>query len=76
MLISVLQLQFMFILDPYSLGFFGCVYFFCFVNYLIYNLGVVAYFAKEFGFTADETVALMGVHTLGDMHSTASGFSV
>ena len=44
--------------------------------YLNSLLGVVAYFAKEFGFTADETVALMGAHTLGSMHPNASGFSV
>jgi Peroxidase len=34
------------------------------------------YFAKEFGFTSTEVVALMGVHTLGEARATNSGFQV
>lgn len=36
--------------------------------------GVVSYFETEFGFTANETVALMGVHTLGKASRNNSGF--
>ena len=38
--------------------------------------GVVSYFETEFGFTANETVALMGVHTLGKASRNNSGFMV
>ena len=37
---------------------------------------MTTYFANKFGFTANETVALMGAHTLGAMHPNASGFTV
>ena len=33
------------------------------------------FFATEFGFDANETVALMGAHTLGKASSGNSGFS-
>ena len=36
--------------------------------------GVVDYFRDEFGFTDEESIALMGVHTLGSAHSNASGY--
>ena len=34
------------------------------------------FFATEFGFSATEVVALMGVHTLGSAKETNSGFKV
>jgi len=37
--------------------------------------GLINYFRQEFGFSADETVALMGVHTLGSASRSASGFN-
>ena len=33
------------------------------------------FFAKEFGFDANETVALMGAHTLGGADPANSGFT-
>jgi len=36
--------------------------------------GLMDFFATEFGFTADEVVALMGVHTLGGAETYNSGF--
>ena len=36
--------------------------------------GLMDFFATEFGFTADEVVALMGAHTLGGAESFNSGF--
>ena len=36
--------------------------------------GVVYYFREEFGFTDEESIALMGVHTLGLARLTASGY--
>ena len=37
--------------------------------------GLISFFKDEFDFTADETVALMGVHTLGSASTENSGFS-
>ena len=39
-------------------------------------LGLMDFFATEFGFSETEVVALMGVHTLGSAKSTNSGFRV
>ena len=36
---------------------------------------MMSFFATEFGFDANETVALMGAHTLGKASSDNSGFS-
>ena len=35
---------------------------------------VMTYFAKEFGFTDDQTVAIMGAHTYGGMDTDNSGY--
>jgi len=40
---------------------------------LIDHDGVMDFFFNEFGFDANETVALMGAHTLGQMHPENSG---
>mmetsp|Transcript_11099 Transcript_11099/g.22718 ORF Transcript_11099/g.22718 Transcript_11099/m.22718 type:complete len:262 (-) Transcript_11099:477-1262(-) len=37
--------------------------------------GLVNYFATEFGFSPDETVAIMGAHTLGTLSNQRSGFN-
>ncbi len=36
--------------------------------------GVMSFFADEFGFSVNETVALLGAHTLGSANTHNSGF--
>ena len=40
----------------------------------VYCLGLMSYFSENFGFSANETVALMGVHTMGRAATNNSGF--
>jgi hypothetical protein len=42
----------------------------------VYCLGLMSYFSENFGFSANETVALMGVHTMGRAATNNSGFEV
>jgi hypothetical protein len=39
------------------------------------HANLMDYFDTEFGFTANETVALMGAHTLGRARTDNSGFN-
>jgi hypothetical protein len=43
---------------------------------MLIAVALMSYFSRNFGFTANETVAIMGAHNMGAAATTNSGFQV